>query len=97
MDVDPQGHLRPVQKVRSRRRSLSALVKNTLADCRNQDDPRIIVATSDADDAAQTVRDQILAKLPNAEIILANIGPTITSHTGLGCVAVFSFGKTKRQ
>ncbi|PWQ83172.1 DegV family protein, partial [Stenotrophomonas maltophilia] len=33
----------------------------------------------------------------DAEILLEHIGPTITSHTGLGCVAVFSFGKTKRQ
>ncbi|QXD12811.1 DegV family protein [Lactiplantibacillus plantarum 2025] len=97
MDVDPLGHLRPVQKVRSRRRSLTTLVNNTLADLRDQTKPRIIIATSDAQEAAQTVREKILAKVPDAEILLEHIGPTITSHTGLGCVAVFSFGKTKRQ
>ncbi len=97
MDVDPLGHLRPVQKVRSRRRSLTTLVTNTITNLRNQDNPRIIIATSDADDAAQAIREKILAKLPHAEILLSNIGPTISSHTGLGCVAVFSFGKTKRE
>lgn len=97
MDVDPSGHLRPVQKVRSRRRSLMTLVNNTLADLRNQDNPRIIIATSDAPETAKTVRDKILAQLPTADVLLEHIGPTITSHTGLGCVAVFSFGKTKRQ
>lgn len=97
MDVDPSGHLRPVQKVRSRRRSLMTLVNNTLADLRNQDNPRIIIATSDAPEAAKTVRDKILAQLPTADVLLEHIGPTITTHTGLGCVAVFSFGKTKRQ
>ncbi|MBU7555861.1 DegV family protein [Pediococcus ethanolidurans] len=97
MDVDTFGHLRPVKKVRTRRRSLEALASNTVRDLKNTVNPRILIATSDDNKAARTVQTQILRHVPNAQISLEHIGPTIASHTGLGCVAVFSFGKTKRK
>ncbi|PIO83970.1 fatty acid-binding protein DegV [Loigolactobacillus backii] len=97
MDVDTVGHLRVVKKARSRRRSLETLAANTLATLANHENPRIIIATSDAPDAAKLVRDQLMASVPNAQILLEHIGPTIASHTGLGCVAVFSLGVTKRN
>lgn len=97
MDVDTRGHLRPVKKVRSRRRSLEALAANTVKELENKYDPRILIATSADDNAARIVRNHIYKLVPNAQILLEHIGPTIASHTGLGCVAVFSFAKTKRQ
>lgn len=97
MDVDTRGHLRPVKKVRSRRRSLEAIAANTVKELENKYDPRILIATSADDKAARIVRNHIYKLVPNAQILLEHIGPTIASHTGLGCVAVFSFAKTKRQ
>lgn len=97
MDVDTKGHLRVVRKARSRRKSLEALAENTLATIANHENPRIIIATTRANDAAEIIRNQILATLPHAQILLEHIGPTIGSHTGLGCVAVFSLSTTTRK
>lgn len=97
MDVDTVGHLRVVRKARSRRRSLEALATNTITTLANKTNPRIIIATSDDDQAAKIVQTNLQAKVPQANILIEHIGPTIASHTGLGCVAVFSFGKTDRQ
>ncbi|AMV61974.1 DegV family protein [Pediococcus damnosus] len=97
MDVDTMGYLRVVSKVRSRRRSLKELADNTLETLENRDNPRIVIATSQADDAAKLVSDHIHENIPKAQILIEHIGPTIGSHTGLGCVAVFSLGKTDRQ
>lgn len=97
MDVDTLGQLRVVKKVRSRRKSLEMIADNTINDIADQVTPRIIIATSQAADAAEVVRNRILDKIPNAKITVNNIGPTIGSHTGIGCVSVYSFGNHNRQ
>lgn len=97
MDVDTDGHLRVVKKARSRRKSLEALTVNTIETLANRTTPRIIIATSNDDSAAKMVKDNITAKIPQANILIEHIGPTIASHTGLGCVAVFSLGETNRK
>ena len=96
MDVDTAGHLRVVKKARSRRKSLEMLAANTVATLAEPTTPRILIATTQAEDAANVVREQILRQVPDAQISLQHIGPTIGSHTGLGCVAVFSLGDTER-
>lgn len=96
MDVDTDGHLRVVRKARSRRKSLEALASSTLATIANRNNPRVIIATSDADAAAKIIEQQIISSIPGAQILIEHIGPTIASHTGLGCVAVFSLGQEDR-
>lgn len=96
MDVDTAGHLRVVKKARSRRKSLEMLAANTVATLAEPTTPRILIATTQAEDAANVVQEQILRQVPDAQISLQHIGPTIGSHTGLGCVAVFSLGDTER-
>lgn len=97
MDVDTKGHLRVVKKARSRNKSLEALAQNTLATIANHKNPRIIIATTKADDAAKVIQSIIIASIPQAQVLIEHIGPTIGSHTGLGCVAVFSLSKSERQ
>ncbi|MFD0897508.1 DegV family protein [Loigolactobacillus binensis] len=97
MDVDTAGHLRVVKKARSRRKSLEALAANTIATLAEPVTPRILIATTQAEDAANIVQEQILQQVPQAQVAIEHIGPTIGSHTGLGCVAVFSLGNTERN
>lgn len=96
MDMDAKGHLRVVKKARSRRRSLEALAANTVATLVDRESPRILICTSRAVDAAHVIENEIKKTVPNARFTITKIGPTIASHTGLGCVAVFSFGSEKR-
>ncbi|MFD1318383.1 DegV family protein [Loigolactobacillus zhaoyuanensis] len=97
MDVDTAGHLRVVKKARSRHKSLETLADNTMATLAEPTTPRILIATTQAEDAANVVRDHILQRIPQAQVLIQKIGPTIASHTGLGCVAVFSLGNTERE
>lgn len=97
MDVDTVGHLRVVKKARSRQRSLQALADETLSAIAHDPTHRVLIATADAPQAAETVKARILAKSPDTPITIGNIGAAIASHTGLGCVAVFSLGERPRH
>lgn len=97
MDVDPAGKLRVVRKARSRQRSLEALASETLKDVADYPDHVVIIATTQADDAGDVIEKRIHAESPNTPVRRYGIGPTIASHTGIGCVAVFSFGDTTRE
>ncbi|WP_125711093.1 DegV family protein [Lacticaseibacillus porcinae] len=96
MDVDTDGHLRVVKKARSRQRSLQALADETLAAIAHDPKHRVLIATADASDAAEIVKKRILAKSPDTPITIGHIGAAIASHTGLGCVAVFSLDAKPR-
>lgn len=97
MDVDTDGHLRVVKKARSRQRSLHALADETIAAITHDPSHRVLIATADAPDAAAIVRDRIHAQFPDTPITIGHIGAAIASHTGLGCVAVFSLDEQARD
>lgn len=97
MDVDTTGHLRVVKKARSRQRSLQALADETLSAIAQDPKHRVLIATADAPDAAEIVKNRILAQSPDTPITIGHIGAAIASHTGLGCVAVFSLDAHARD
>ncbi len=97
MDVDTLGRLRVDGKVRARKRSLATLGDKMLAALPSDPAQPILIATSGDYDAANQVRDYILAKAPTANVTVGDIGLTIASHTGFGCVAAFVMGAEKRQ
>lgn len=97
MDVDPQGRLRVDAKVRARKRSLAVLGDKVLAALPSDPQQPVLIATSGDYDAANEVRDHILKQAPEANVTVGDIGLTIASHTGFGCVAAFVMGTEKRQ
>ncbi|WP_179394328.1 DegV family protein [Lacticaseibacillus absianus] len=97
LDVDPAGKLRMVGKVRARKKALLALADKLLAALASDPQQPLLIATSGDWDAANIVRDHILAQAPDAQIQVGPIGLTIASHTGFGCVAAFVMGAADRQ
>ncbi|WP_461226925.1 DegV family protein [Lacticaseibacillus suihuaensis] len=97
LDVDPAGHLRMVGKIHSRKKSLQALADHLLAALPSDPEQPLLIATSGDWDAANFVKDRILAQAPTANIQVGPIGLTIASHTGFGCVAAFVMGAKDRQ
>ncbi|WP_225048183.1 DegV family protein [Lacticaseibacillus kribbianus] len=97
LDVDPEGHLRVVGKIHSRKKSLQALADRLLAALPSDPTQPLLIATSGDWDAANFVKDRILAQAPTANIQVGPIGLTIASHTGFGCVAAFVMGTDKRK
>ena len=93
MHVDNEGHLIKVDTARGRKASLNALVDKVgeLAD--NPAAQTMFISSSDCQEDAQYVADQIKARYGTEEIIINSIGPVIGAHTGPGCVALFFTGK----
>lgn len=96
LDVDPAGHLRPVTKVRARKRALLTLAERVLDALSADPTQPILIASSGDAEAAQVVADAIQKEAPATAITIGNIGLTIASHTGYGCVAAFVMGDTDR-
>ena len=61
------------------------------------DDQTVLISTSGDWEAAEMVRKQIQGASPKLKLMVTPIGPTIASHTGYGCLSVFTMGKTPRQ
>ena len=97
MDVDTAGKLRVVRKVRARKRSLIDLANETLKAIQENPQHRIIISTSGDFEAANFVKERLHDASPQTPLQIGNIGPTIASHTGFGCVAVFSMAASERK
>ena len=95
--VDTEGHLENVGKVRGRNKALNKIVEET----KNELDLSLInhfyVAHSGDDEAVNKVIQQLKDAYPDTPITQFPLGPTIASHTGYGCIALFSMGKTPRK
>jgi fatty acid-binding protein DegV len=97
MDVDTDGHLRVVKKARSRQRSLHALADETIAAIPHDPSHRVLIATADAQTPRKSCKIAFTRSSQIHPITIGHIGAAIASHTGLGCVAVFSLDEKARD
>lgn len=95
IDVDPEGKLRQVGKIRGKKKALKVLVENTLTDF-DPHYPDVIIGYSGEVEVAETVKAELLNSNVVQNVILTPLGPTIATHTGAGTIAIFSIGKTNR-
>ena len=56
----------------------------------------LLIAYAGTKDDAEKVKELIEKEIEVNEILIYPLGPTITSHTGIGCIAVFSFGEKEK-
>ena len=94
--TDRKGSLQTVGKVRGTKRVLEQLANDTVATIVNPKEQVILISHSDDLANAEILKAKILEKLPVEDVIIYPLGSTISSHTGLGCIAIFSLG-TSRQ
>jgi DegV family protein with EDD domain len=97
LDVDADGKLRMVSKTRTRKKSLLELADKIVAAMQSDQGQPIIITTSGDYDAAKIVKDRIIEQISQADIQIYPIGMTISSHTGVGCVAAFAMGPEFRN
>lgn len=93
--VDAQGKLQNIGKVRGRGKALKKLADETVQGMIDPIDQRLFIAYAGDLESAEKVKALIEAQVQVKEIRLHPLGPTITSHTGNGCIAVFSRGKKR--
>lgn len=95
IDVDPEGQLRQVGKIRGKKKALKTLVTNTLTDF-DPAYPHVMVGYSGEPDVVEEVKAELLQSNLITEVTLTPLGPTIATHTGTGTIAIFSIGRTQR-
>ncbi|PZL69946.1 DegV family protein [Enterococcus plantarum] len=93
--VDDQGKLQNIGKVRGRSKALKKLADETVQGMTEPLKQTVFIAYAGDLESAERVKALIEEKIQVKEIRLHPLGPTITSHTGNGCIAVFSRGKRR--
>lgn len=83
--------------MRGRNKSLQKIIDETLAHLTSREDQIVYIAYSGDVAAAETVLAGIVEEVAIEDIACLPLGPTISAHTGLGCVAIFTFGKNRSE
>ena len=90
--VDENGKLVAVGKPRGKKKALEALVSNMEKGWLPEISKQVIIGHGDSLDVARELRDLVAARFPEAEILIAPIGPVIGAHAGPGVMPVFFWG-----
>ena len=90
--VDENGKLVAVGKPRGKKKALEALVSNMEKGWLPEISKQFIIGHGDSLDVARELRDLVAARFPEAEILIAPIGPVIGAHAGPGVMTVFFWG-----
>lgn len=96
IDVDPNGKLRTLEKIRGRKKALQHIADKIVENTGAPSEQVIFINASgnleDAEEVKRLIEEQIQPK----KIEVFPLGPTIASHTGLGCIAVFTRGPVRQ-
>lgn len=93
--VDAKGTLQNVGKVRGRNKALQKVVDETVDHLVSKENQTVYVAYSGDLEAAEKVMGLLKEKIDVQDSGIFPLGPTIASHTGLGCIAIFTFGQER--
>lgn len=93
ISIDSEGKLVSIAKLRGKKKGIKEMLSLTLAQL---DDPSVMVAYTGNVEAAEDLRDTLLAETQVEQVIMEPLGPIIASHTGTGSLAILSIGKEER-
>lgn len=94
IQVNNEGRLIPVDKVRGRKRSLTTIVDMMEEQIKGYEDMNtaIFISHSDCEEDAEFVAELIQERFGYKDFLINTIGSTIGAHTGPGTVALFFWG-----
>lgn len=93
--MDAKGKLQNVGKIRGSQKALDHLVDETIKTIEHPETQTLFIAHSGDLASAEKVKEKLMEKVNPKEIIIYPLGPVISSHTGIGCIAVFSLGSKR--
>jgi len=97
LHVDNEGKLVPQDKVRGRKRALTALVDNmgkSIGGFKEENDI-VFISHGDCQEDAEYVANLIKERFCIKDVFVSILGPTIGAHTGPGLVALFYMGDVR--
>ena len=97
LHVDNEGHLINIDKIRGRKRALTALVDYMEKKTQGYTDGNdmVMISHGDALEDAEFVRDMIRERLGVQNFMINTLGPVIGAHTGPGLIALFFMGRNR--
>lgn len=98
--VSPEGKLKPISKIRTKKKVLTALVDKMEQHAEGGKGYKGLcyISQSDCIEDAEFVRDLVLSRFKHVkEIPIFDIGTTIGCHTGTGTVALFFTGDERED
>ncbi len=90
------GTLQSIDKVRGRKKAIAYLADKMMEFEPDPKESPIIILHADAPEDAERARAMVSQKLPEAEVLVENVGPVIGAHCGPGTVAVCFLGTRQR-
>ena len=96
LDVDPEGRLRQVTKVRGKKKAINQLLEKSLEEM-DTAYPRLLISYSGTDEIAQEIKKQAMQKKGISDVDVRPLSPTIVTHTGDGTIAIFSISRKSRE
>lgn len=91
--LDNDGKVALVEKIRGRKTGVRNLIEKAKTRCSKPD--TFFVAHMDAEEDANTVANQLREEHPDAEVIVAPVGPILGNNTGPGALAVIFYGEER--
>lgn len=101
LNMDSLGHLVPRAKLRGKKKVIAEIVKamEQNADKGTDYDGKCYISNSACYEDARTVAELIEARFPrlNGKVEIYSVGTTIGAHTGPGTVALFFWGRERKD
>lgn len=96
INVDQEGSLQNIDKVRGRKKAIQKIIAETEQDLDLSISRCFYIAHSGDDEVVSEICQYLESTYPDVPVYCYPLGPTISSHTGYGCIAMFSMGKNER-
>lgn len=93
LHMDDDGKLIVIGKTMGRKKSLMTIVDNFFASADMEENDPVYISHGDCIEDVEYVKNLILARRPNTEFMVHEIGAVIGTHSGPGTIAIFNKGK----
>ncbi len=88
LTFNEEGGLSVITKLGGRKKAITTLANKVIDELTDEDKYSVYVVDADCKEEGDKLRDLILAKRPNANIVRQIVGPVIGSHCGPGTLGV---------
>lgn len=95
LNVDNDGHLIPITKVKGRKKSIKALFERFQNHVVNPEEQTIFISHGDCLDEALSLKAMIEKEYKVKGFMINHIGQAIGSHSGPGTIALFFIGENR--
>lgn len=95
LNVNDEGKLMPVTKVKGRKKSIRTLAEKLKERIVNPENQVIGISHGDCVEEAEQLKRIITEEVKVRDVLITTIGPSVGAHSGPGTLALFFFGENR--